>query len=66
MKDNCSISKGLKKFSQSQLIIPIIAVIGSLLIIIGGLSNPMTLVYILMCAVVIVLSIIFLNSKNKA
>lgn len=45
------------------LIIPIIAIIGSLLIIIGGLANPMTIVYILICAVVIVLSLVYYKKE---
>ena len=45
------------------LIIPIIAIIGSLLIIIGGLANPMTVVYILICAVVIALSLVYYKKE---
>ncbi|MDY4903200.1 MAG: ABC transporter permease [Treponema sp.] len=39
MKDNCSISKGLKKFSQSQLIIPIIALV--LLVVFNLIRDPL-------------------------
>ena len=41
------------------LIIPILAIAGSLIIVIGGLANPMTKYYILICAVVIVFSMVF-------
>ena len=55
-EDGLSTAKGL--------IIPILAVIGSLIIIIGGLANPMTLVYILICVVVIVISLMFYKKEN--
>lgn len=50
------------------LVVPILAIIGSVLIIIGGLQNPMTIVYLGICSVIIIISLIFYNRKygNKA
>ncbi len=47
------------------LVIPVLAVIGSLIIIAGGLQNPMTILYLGICLVVIVISLIFWSRKNK-
>lgn len=47
------------------IIIPILAIFGSLLIIIGGMQNPMTILYFGICLVVIIISLIFWNKKNK-
>ena len=47
------------------VIIPILAIIGSAIIIIGGLQNPMTFLYLGICAVVIIISLIFWNKKQK-
>ena len=55
-EDGLSAAKGL--------VIPILAVIGSLIIIIGGLANPMTLVYILICVAVIIISLVFYKKEN--
>ena len=47
------------------LVIPVLAVIGSLIIIIGGLQNPMTMLYLGICMAVIVISLIFWSRKNR-
>lgn len=43
------------------LIIPIIAILGSLIIIIGGLQNPMTFIYLGICALVIIIAMLYLT-----
>lgn len=47
------------------LLIPILAIFGSLIIIIGGLQNPMTFLYFGICGVVILASLVFWNKKMK-
>lgn len=47
------------------VIIPILAMIGSAIIIIGGLQNPRTLIYIGICVAVIIGALIFLRKKDK-
>ena len=47
------------------LVIPVLAVIGSLIIIIGGLQNPMTILYLGICLAVIVISLVFWSRKNR-
>lgn len=47
------------------IIIPVLAIIGSLLIIIGGLQNPMTILYFGICFGVIIISLVFWKNKNK-
>lgn len=45
------------------IVIPSLAIFGSVLIIIGGLQNPMTVVYLGICLVIIMISLIFYNKK---
>lgn len=47
------------------VVIPILAIIGSVIIIIGGLQNPMTFLYLGICAIIIIISLIFWNKKQK-
>ena len=47
------------------IIIPVLAIIGSLLIIIGGLQNPMTIIYFGICLAVIAVSLVFWPQKNN-
>ena len=47
------------------LFIPILAILGSLIIIVGGLANPMTKYYIFICAVVIVFSMLFYAKRKN-
>lgn len=47
------------------VIIPIIAILGSIIVIVGGLANPMTIVYIGICFTVIIISVIFMNLKHN-
>ncbi len=47
------------------VVIPILAIIGSVIIIIGGLQNPMTFFYLGICAIIIIISLIFWNKKQK-
>lgn len=47
------------------VIVPIIAILGSLIFIIGGLANPITFVYIGICFIVIIFSVIFMNLKQN-
>lgn len=46
------------------VIIPILAIIGSSIIVIGGLQNPMTIYYLIICSVVICLALLFLKVQN--
>lgn len=46
------------------MVIPIIATLGSLSIIIGGLQNPMTFLYLGICGIVIVIAIKYLSNKR--
>lgn len=48
------------------LVIPLIATLGSLVIIIGGLQNPMTFLYLGICGLVIVIAIKYLSNKKIA
>ena len=45
------------------LAIPSLAIFGSLLIIIGGLQNPRTFLYLGICLAVIIISLIFCRKK---
>ena len=45
------------------LVIPVLAILGSLLIIVGGLQNPMTILYLGICLLVIIISLVFYNKK---
>ncbi len=56
-KENISFLRGI--------IVPVIAILGSLAVIIGGLANPMTIVYIGICFAVIIISVIFMNLKHN-
>lgn len=47
------------------VIVPIIAILGSLIVIIGGLANPINFVYIGICFIVIIFSVIFMNLKQN-
>lgn len=46
------------------LIIPTIATFGSLIIILGGLQNPMTILYLGICGIVVLLGLVYLNKKK--
>lgn len=46
------------------LLIPVLAIIGSAIIVIGGLQNPMTFVYIGICSIVIIISLMFYKKAN--
>lgn len=46
------------------MIIPIIATLGALIIIVGGLQNPMTFLYLGICAIVIIIALIYLGGKR--
>ncbi|MBS4959674.1 MAG: APC family permease [Clostridiales bacterium] len=46
------------------LIIPILAILGSVMIIIGGLANPMTILYLIICAAVITCAFRFYAKKS--
>lgn len=43
--------------------IPSVAILGSLIIIIGGLQNPMTFIYLGICAIVIVIAMLYLKKS---
>lgn len=45
------------------LIIPSIATLGSLVIIVGGLQNPMTFLYLGICTLVIIIALAYLKKK---
>lgn len=47
------------------VIIPILAIIGSSIIVIGGLQNPMTIYYLIICSIVICLALLFLKVQNN-
>lgn len=47
------------------VIIPIIAILGSLMIVIGGLKNPMTLVYLGVCFITIIIAYIYIIKIDK-
>lgn len=47
------------------VIIPSLAIIGSSIIIVGGLQNPMTICYLGICSLVIFASLLFLRVQNK-
>lgn len=46
------------------VVIPVLAIFGSLLIIVGGLQNPRTFLYLGICLAVIVISLIFYKNKQ--
>ncbi len=46
------------------LLIPVLAIIGSAIIVVGGLQNPMTFVYIGICSIVIIISLMFYKKAN--
>lgn len=56
--------KGEVKNKFLGLVIPSFAILGSLIIIVGGLHNPMTFVYFGICLIIMGISLIFWN-KNK-
>lgn len=47
------------------VIVPIIAILGSIIVIVGGLANPMTIAYIGICFTVIIISVIFMSLKQN-
>lgn len=46
------------------LLIPVLAIIGSAIIVVGGLQNPMTFVYIGICSIVIIISLMFYKKAD--
>lgn len=46
------------------LLIPVLAIIGSAIIVVGGLQNPMTFVYIGICSIVIIISLMFYKKTD--
>lgn len=48
------------------LIIPLIAALGSLTIIVGGLQNPMTFLYLGICGIVVLIALRYLHKKSIA
>lgn len=46
------------------LIVPLMAAIGSLTIIIGGLQNPMTFLYLGICGIVVLIGLAYLHKKK--
>lgn len=48
------------------LIVPLIAAIGSLTIIVGGLQNPMTFLYLGICGIVVLIALRYLHKKSIA
>ena len=48
------------------LIVPLIAAIGSLTIIVGGLQNPMTFLYLGICGIVVLIALRYLHKKRVA
>lgn len=64
----CVIKLYLKGEVESKIrgiVIPILAIFGSLLIVIGGLQNPMTILYLGICLIVIIISLLFWKRKNN-
>lgn len=47
------------------VIIPIIAILGSLMIIVGGMQNPMTFIYLGICLIFIIIAYIYLLKIDK-
>lgn len=56
--------KGEVEGVMKGVIIPIIATLGSLVIIIGGLQNPMTFIYLGICGIVIVIAMLYLKKRR--
>lgn len=52
--------KGEVKSFVRGVIVPIIAILGSVLIIVGGLQNPMTIIYLVICVIVIIIAYLYL------
>lgn len=57
--------KGEVKGVIRGMVIPVLAMIGSAIIIIGGLQNPRTLIYIGICLLVVAAALIFLKKKDE-
>ncbi|WP_300330868.1 APC family permease [Fusobacterium sp.] len=57
--------KGEVKGKIMGLIVPTIAILGSLIIIIGGLQNPRTFIYLGICGIVILIALIYLKKENN-
>lgn len=57
--------KGEVESFAKGIIIPTLAIIGSSIIIVGGLQNPMTICYLGICTLVIFMSLLFLKVQNK-
>lgn len=53
----------IKNFIRA-VIVPIIAIVGSLFIVIGGLQNPMTIAYLGICLIVIVIALMYLKKQQ--
>ena len=58
--------KGKVEGIAKGLIIPMIATLGSLVIVIGGLQNSMTFLYLGICAVVMLIGAKYLGGKNES
>ena len=56
--------RGEVEGAMKGLVIPLIATLGSLVIIVGGLQNPMTFLYLGICGLVLIVALIYLNGKN--
>lgn len=55
----------IKSFVRA-VIVPIVAIMGSLTIVIGGLQNPMTIMYLGICVLVIIIALLYLGGKNAS
>ena len=53
----------IKNFIKA-VIVPVIAIVGSLFIVIGGLQNPMTIAYLGICLIVIVIALMYLKKQQ--
>lgn len=57
--------KGEIEGTTKGLVVPTIAILGSLIIIIGGLQNPMTFLYLGICGLIILIAFLYLKQETK-
>jgi APA family basic amino acid/polyamine antiporter len=58
-------AKGEIKNKLKGYIVPVLAILGSLFILYGGMQNPLFIYYISFCIAIVILAVVFYNKNNK-
>lgn len=57
--------KGEIKNKLMGYVVPVLAILGSLFILYGGMQNPLFIYYISFCIAIVILAVVFYNKNNK-